>query len=91
MQLNELNISRDEIFRLAIIGYEIQRDKVIDKIAELQMQLNGDVSAEIANAEPPTPSPWFHKKRRSAATRKRMGIAQRRRWAEIRSREAYRK
>ncbi len=87
MQLNESNISREELFQAAIIGYEVERQRVIDKIAELKTQLNGDGPTEgFTVSEPSEPTPP-KRKHRSAAVRKRMSLAQKRSWAR-RRREA---
>ena len=67
-----------EIVNAAILGMEAQKEKLDAKIAELRAWLTGGPTEPTAAPEPATP-----KKRRkmSAAARKRIGDAQRKRWA----------
>ena len=68
-----------EIISAAITGYEHQKQQIDTRIAELRAMLPGG-STEAATSEPAT-----RKRRRlSAAARKRIGDAQRRRWAAAR-------
>jgi hypothetical protein len=62
--------------KMALIGYEIERNKIEEKIREVQSAL-GNEGSPTAHGTP---------KRRtmSAAARKRIAAAQRRRWAAIR-------
>jgi hypothetical protein len=64
-----------EILIAAIEGFDAQKTRIDAKIAELRQMLNGGPTATSA------PAP---RKRRmmSAAARKRIGEAQRKRWAE---------
>jgi hypothetical protein len=66
-----------EILNAAILGMEAQKEKLDAKIAELRAWLSGGPTEPTAAAEPPK------RKRRkmSAAARKRIGDAQRKRWA----------
>ena len=67
-----------EIITAAILGFQEQRRQIDTKIAELRAWLTGGPSEPAAAEEPATA-----KKRRkmSAAARKRIGDAQRKRWA----------
>jgi hypothetical protein len=66
-----------ELIEAAIEGYETQKSRIEGKIAELRAQLSGNSTPAAAAAEPVT------RKRRkmSAAARKRIADAQRKRWA----------
>ena len=67
----------NEIITAAIDGYELQKERIDSKIAELRSLLP-DASAATAAA----PEPAKGKRRKmSAAARKRIGEAQRKRWA----------
>ncbi len=67
----------NEIITAAIDGYELQKERIDSKIAELRSLLP-DGSAATAAA----PEPAKGKRRTmSAAARKRIGEAQRKRWA----------
>ena len=67
-----------EILIAAIEGFESQKRRIDVQIAELRTLLDGTRTEPVAAAEAPT------RKRRkmSAAARKRIGDAQRKRWAE---------
>jgi hypothetical protein len=73
------------ILQMALIGYEIERQKVEDKIRDLQLQLKGKrttpLSGNGAVAKPV-------KRMLSTAARNRIAAAQRKRWAEHRRRKA---
>jgi hypothetical protein len=72
------------ILRMALVGYQIEKQKIADKIAEIEAQLSGKSSA------PEAPSPTAGRKKRtlSAAARARIAAAQKKRWAEHRKRLA---
>ena len=57
-----------ELLQMALVGLEKRRGEVEKRIAAIQAQLNGSALAVVS------------KRVISAATRKRMAIAQRRRW-----------
>jgi hypothetical protein len=66
--------------QMALIGYEAERQKIQAKIAELQRQLgrrNGNARTPVAD----TPTKRG-RRRMSAAARKRIADAQKKRWAE---------
>src|SRR6266436_6666817 len=66
-----------EILNAAIQGFEVQKDRIDAQIAEIrQMLAVGRTERDIA-AEPQK-----RKRKMSAAARKRIGDAQRKRWAE---------
>jgi hypothetical protein len=76
---------------MALVGYEVEKQKIDAKIAEIRARLAGGavstpaVKKTAAVAEAPAPG-----KRRtlSAAARKRIAAAQRKRWAEHRKKLA---
>src|SRR5260370_16983510 len=69
-----------EIINAAILGFEAQKTRIDDQIAELRAMLSG------GPAESPTPpeAPTLKRRKFSAAARRRMKEAQQRRWAKIR-------
>ena len=69
-----------EIITAAIEGFESQKRRIDDQIAELRALLPGGSAERAAIPEAPTRK----RKKFSAAARKRMREAQQRRWAEIR-------
>src|ERR1039458_8160349 len=70
----------NEIIAAAIDGYEGQKKRIDQQLAELRAMLSGG-PAETA----PTPEAPKHKRRRmSAAGRRAVAEAQRKRWARIR-------
>jgi hypothetical protein len=71
---------------MALVGFQIERQKIEDKIRELQAQLKGKrVLMPSAAAEAKAPGV---KRILSPAARKRIADAQKRRWAEHRKRVA---
>ncbi|PWU03024.1 MAG: hypothetical protein C5B51_19900 [Terriglobia bacterium] len=67
---------------MALIGYEVEKQKIDDKIRDLQAQLKGST---------PTAAPATQgraKRVLSAAARRRIAAAQRKRWAEHRKQMA---
>jgi len=69
-----------EIITAAIEGFQSQKRRIDDQIAELRFMLPGGPAEPTAAAlGPPT-----RKRKVSAAARKRMALAQKARWAKIR-------
>ena len=68
--------------QMALVGYEIERRKIEDKIRELQGRLKGKSVTLSSGAS-------AKKARRalSPAARKRIAMAQKKRWAEFRKRQ----
>lgn len=69
----------------ALIGYEAQRSTIEAKIAEIRRQLRARAPTEAAGIKPKIPR---EKRTMSAATRKRIAAAQRKRWAAYRKSNA---
>jgi hypothetical protein len=72
----------DSILRMALVGYEAERQKVQDQISEIQRRLGGASKATgiSAGAKP--------KRALSAAARRRIAAAQKKRWAAFRKGDA---
>jgi hypothetical protein len=74
------------MLQMALIGYEAERQKIQNKIAEIQARLNGRSGrAATPNAGASEPRT---KRRMSAAARRRIAAAQKARWAEYRKKKA---
>ena len=72
--------------QMALVGYEIERQKIEDKIRELQRQLGGSkATAQPADGASKAPRA---KRVLSASARKRIAAAQKKRWAEHRKQMA---
>ena len=71
--------------QMALVGYEIEKQKIADKISEIQAKLKGKTVTSKATAEPKEASV---KRVLSPAARKRIAAAQKKRWAEHRKRIA---
>ena|ERR1019366_6543424 len=67
-----------EILHAAIVGFEQQKVRIDAQIADLRAMLPGGPTEPAATHEAPTGK----RRKRSAAARKRMADAQRKRWAE---------
>ena len=87
--LGGLTMTDAELMAAALIGLERQRSELEERMAELRQRLEGGTgqaarkSAEV-DSGPATPK----KRTMSAAARKRIAAAQRKRWAEIKKAEA---
>jgi hypothetical protein len=64
---------------MALVGYQIERQKVEEKIREIRAQLAGVKAGAETAAKAGAPR---RRRTLSAAARKRIGEAQRKRWAE---------
>jgi hypothetical protein len=76
--------SNDDVsmLQMALIGYQIEKERIESKIQELRGALKG--KAPMASGEAAAP----RKRELSDAARKRIAMAQKRRWAEHRKRAA---
>ena len=77
------------VLEMALVGYEMQRNRIEAAIAEIQAELgqggpSRSISTATDNSEPKTP----RKKRFSAAARKRMALAQKKRWQLLKAKKA---
>jgi hypothetical protein len=76
-----------ELLAAALFGYEQQRSEIETRIAELRRQLGGSwASVPTGSTDGARPAP--KKRTMSAAGRKRIAAAQRKRWAEYRKGQA---
>ena len=67
------------ILEAAILGFESQKKQIDTRIAELRQMLDGGPTQTVATPQAPA-----RKRKVSAAARRRMAIAQRKRWAKVR-------
>lgn len=70
--------------QMALVGYEIEKERIVAKIREIQSQVGGQAAGGGAAKSQAAPT----KRVLSAAARKRIAAAQRKRWAEHRRRVA---
>ncbi len=71
--------------QMALVGYQIEKQKIEDKIRDLQSELKGKhVPLPSSNAVPA--QEVTHKRNLSPAARRRIALAQKKRWAEHRKR-----
>src|ERR1017187_4886669 len=82
-------IDHTSVLEMALVGYEMQRNRIEAAIAEIQAELGQGgsrrtISTDTAAAKPKTTS----KKRFSAAARKRMALAQKKRWQLLKAKKA---
>jgi hypothetical protein len=77
----------DELtLQMALVGYQTEKQKIEDKIREIQAQLKGKhVAMPSAAAEPKAAGT---RRQLSPAARRRIAAAQKKRWAEHRKRLA---
>jgi hypothetical protein len=69
---------------MALVGYQLERQKIDEKIREIERQLKGRRSSSTVSEETKKgPRP---KRVLSAAARRRIAAAQKKRWAEHRKR-----
>jgi hypothetical protein len=67
---------------MALVGYEVEKKKIEERIKEIRARLGGSRSAAKANAPEAGGSP--KRRKLSKAARKRISAAQKKRWAEQR-------
>src|ERR1019366_158648 len=82
-------IDHSSVLEMALVGYEMQRNRIEAAIAEIQAELGQggsrrSISTATASAEPMTTG----KKRFSVAARKRMAAAQKKRWQLLKAKKA---
>ena len=70
--------------QMALVGYQIERQKINDKIREIEARLKGKQVVLPSAAAEKVPGT---KRNLSAAARKRISAAQRKRWAAHRRRQ----
>ena len=68
-----------EILAAAIDGFEAQKKRIDAQIAEIRQMLDGSRPEPAAE-----PAPTKRRRKMSAAARKRIAVAQRKRWAAVR-------
>lgn len=72
--------------QMALVGYQVERDKIEQRIREIQAQLKGKAApGPSAAVESKAPAA---KRVLSPAARRRIAAAQKKRWAEHRKRAA---
>ena len=71
--------------QMALVGYEVEKQRIEDKIREIQARLKGKPASSPAAS---SPKPAAVKRVLSPAARKRIAAAQKKRWAEHRKRVA---
>jgi hypothetical protein len=79
------NVQDLDTLQMALVGYQIEKQKIDDKIRAIEAQLrgkSGTLPAAAAGRAPGT------KRVLSAAARRRIAAAQRKRWAAHRKRMA---
>ena len=67
------------IIEAAILGFESQRERLAEQIAELRVMLDGRPAESTATSE----APKGKRRKMSAAGRARIAAAQRKRWAKL--------
>ena len=67
--------------QMALVGYQVEKGRIEEKIREIQATLKGKAIPSAASA---APKPAGGKRVLSAAARKRISAAQKKRWAEHR-------
>lgn len=81
-------IDHTSVLEMALVGYQLERNRIEAAIAEIQAELghSGAAGRPTATATPEQPTP--RKKRFSAAARRRMAAAQKKRWAALKTNKA---
>jgi hypothetical protein len=68
---------------MALVGYQVEKQKIEDNIRALQARLKGKRVSSAPDAAPPS-----GRRNLSPAARKRIAMAQKKRWAEFHKRAA---
>ena len=74
--------------RMALVGYEIEREKIDQKIREIRSRLGRSAAGDAAQGAKPGKRAGRARRVLSAAARRRISAAQKRRWAEHRKKNA---
>ena len=82
-------IDHTGVLEMALVGYELKRNRIEAAIAEIQAELGqGGSSRSISTATDNSEPKATGKKRFSAAARKRMALAQKKRWQLLKAKKA---
>jgi hypothetical protein len=85
-----LSMTDAELLEAALVGLEHQRSEIDEKMAELRREIGGGreglAARKSAAVDSAVPAP--KRRTRSAAVRRRMAAAQRKRWAELKKTHA---
>ena len=77
------------VLEMALVGFELQRNRIEAAIAEIQAELGqGGSSRSISTATDNSEPKATGKKRFSAAARRRMALAQKKRWQLLKAKKA---
>jgi len=79
------NVDDISTLQMALVGYQIEKEKIEDKIRTIQAQLKGKRVPVTSGTDA---RPAGVKRILSPAARKRIAMAQKKRWAENRKRAA---
>ena len=71
--------------QMALVGYQIEKQKIEDKIRAIESQLKGK---RVSSSTAPAAAADAPKRILSPAARKRIAMAQKKRWAEHRKKAA---
>lgn len=75
------------VLEMALVGYEIEREKIDQKIAEIRARLGRRTGSSKVTATPEA-KPAGRKRILSPEARRRIALAQKKRWAEHRRNKA---
>ena len=82
-------IEHTSVLEMALVGFELQRNRIEAAIAEIQAELRqGDSSRSVSTATVSASPKPTRKKRFSPAARKRMAAAQKKRWQLLKTKKA---
>jgi hypothetical protein len=76
------NIEDLTTLQMALVGYQIEKQKIEDKIQQIQAQLRGKKGP--SSSSPAAEKPAGTRRTLSPEARKRIAAAQKKRWAEHR-------
>ena len=73
---------------MALVGYELEKQKIDEKIRQIRAQLGGRAGGAGTNSASAKAAGSGPRRTLSASARKRIAAAQRKRWAEHRKKQA---
>lgn len=83
--MKQTTLDHHGILEMALVGLELQRNRIEAAVAEIQAELGHSGAAGPSTAKATSEQPTPRKKRFSAAARKRMAAAQKKRWAALKT------
>lgn len=88
MPKGKSSASDPAVLAMALVGYELEKQRIDDRIRQIRAQLGGRSGTGGTMSAGPAKATGTRRRTLSAAARRRIAAAQRKRWAEHRKKVA---